>query len=144
VTSSGPANRYRFRTLISCMNRKKLGDDKCMEYSGCSRAVTLCLAQYFLTTNDQCAGVSCGRNQLFCAQFSGCFRLELIFLCPLISHEYSFISHFTQYYVYWMFLSFVEVGCRPQRGLLLTLARMPIVNLHFIHCHFTICFFKDL
>jgi hypothetical protein len=53
-----------------------LGSDKYREYEKCSKATALCLVRYFLTTNNQSAGVlSCRRNQLFHAHFSRYFFL---------------------------------------------------------------------
>jgi hypothetical protein len=54
VTSSAVANRP-FRTLLVA-EKGKIGGNKFGEYGGSSKAVTLCLARYFSTTNGRRAG----------------------------------------------------------------------------------------
>jgi hypothetical protein len=57
---------HSFRTLSSHRNRTNSGNNKSRECGGCFKAITLCLASYFFTTNDQCAGVLlCRGNQIF-------------------------------------------------------------------------------
>lgn len=56
-------------------NRKNAGCGKSWEYGGCSKAVTLCFAGNFLTTNDRFPGaLSCSSNQLFRTHSSEHYR----------------------------------------------------------------------
>jgi hypothetical protein len=61
-----------------------------------------------------------------------------MFLLLLISHEYSFVGHFTQIAHMLSVSSIVEVDTRPQCRLSLILTWlntfMPLINLHFLHC----------
>jgi hypothetical protein len=62
VTSLALEKHHPFRIVFSFRNRKHLGNDKSGEYGGDPKAVTLCLARYFLTTNNWCVtALSCRR-----------------------------------------------------------------------------------
>jgi hypothetical protein len=115
-----------FRIHLSCRKRGKLRSDKSGEYGGCSKAVTLCLARYFLTTNNRRADAMSGRrNQLFHAHFSRHF-----FVCST---------------PFWNKFTVDKTPSITRLGLLtVQIVMFKCMPLTLLHCHLTKWFFKHL